>query len=72
MRSFQSISATGAPSIFPELQQAARISARVRVSSATADVLADLAFGSDRRDQTSMLASVVANRIGASCNAGVM
>ena len=47
----------------PELRRVAFIHRRISISSATADVLADLAFGSDRRDHGSLLAGLIADRV---------
>ncbi len=60
--------ATASPAI--EALQAARIVSRVRVSAAVADVLARLAYGTERRDHDLLLVGVVAERVGASARRG--
>ena len=62
MRTDQNFGATGAPSLSPEALQAARIAARINVSSAVAGVMAGLAWGADRRDHGMLLIDVTSCR----------
>ena len=57
--------ATGAPIPSPEALQAARIAARINVSSAVAGVMAGLAWGADRRDHGMLLIDVTSCRTAA-------
>ena len=62
MRSDSFSGASSAPSVSAEFLQRSRISARVGVSPAVADVVASLAFGTRRRGDLGALASLTAER----------
>jgi hypothetical protein len=66
MRSDLFPGATMAPPVSAEFLQRSRISARIGVSPAVADVVASLAFGTSRRGDLGALASLTAERVGAS------
>ncbi len=54
--------ASGASAVAPEFLQRSRISARVGVSPAVADVMASLAFGTDRRGDVVDLLALTTDR----------
>lgn len=54
------------PTVALEFLQRSRISARIGVSPAVADVVASLAFGTRRRGDLGALASLTAERVGSS------
>jgi hypothetical protein len=62
MRSGQFSSVTTALPVSAEFLQRSRISARIGVSPAVADVVASLAFGTRRRGDFGALASLTAER----------
>ena len=68
MRSGQFSSAATALPVSAEFLQRSRISARVGVSPAVADVVASLAFGTRRRGDLGALANLTAERVGSSAS----